>query len=466
MALSDERVLRRELTSTVDTFSDLRDLPTDAAAQVLKKELEKIYVPNAQSVALAQRILGTCLAHALVAYKDTATYINQSNLNRLDLDPEPTTWVITGLAGAGKSALLWQLQRLFEDAPTYQPSPHCPPRRIRGLMFLRVTGRIVHDEVLKDMADYLGLLGAAASWSSADKKNTVRRELYRQGCCAIVVDESQAIANGKTAGAAFVNFIGFLRTFGVPVIVVGNYSMCHGILAQPSQNRQRLMNRPSIVQPSLPDCPDYQDHLNAYVQAMGQTLAIELSKDTETVHWLTGGSARGFLELVVAAYELSRLDQSPSQSRKISMSDLVKAYSSSSYSSFREEIELLRSHRATGEKIRKDLVCPFKMIGEALEHDNKLREQLTRAAVSRAMLLSSMSQAERVAIADGQQDGPEFADPAGAFAFKMQLEQKTKSRTKAPLPARQDQASAGNPSRTRRRPSPTAADAARSWGRA
>jgi len=460
---SETSTLRTVLGSRIAPLSDLHLFSADDAAQTLVKSLEKIYVPTSQSVALAVRILGTAIAHARTTYADEATYIRNSNLSRIEFDREPTTWIITGLAGSGKSALLAQLKRVLNEAvPIYQASPHCAPRPILGVLFLHVSGKIKQGDVLRSLAEDLGMTANSGSYPSSINVDAIRKEIFRQGCSAIVVDESQAMASGKTAGAVFVNFIAYLRGFGVPVIVVGNYSMCHGILAQPSQMRQRVVNDPYIVQPNCADDPDFLKLLRVYKEAMGEICALELPRDADTVQWLTGGGGRAMRELMGIAYKTQRHKSPANPEVTITIESLKEAYSSSSYFAFREEIELLREYRTRGGKIRQDLLCPFKMVGEALEVEQKLRDQLRMQMVAREMLLRSMSSKEREAVSAGEQVGPEFSEPADAIAFQMQLRKNTKG--KPGTTTGKHPVALGGATRQKRRQLPTAADAARSWG--
>ena len=268
--LIDDESLRSALAVTVPPLQGLGLLPADAAADVLFTHLGQIYSPNRQGIAFAKRILATGWAYAISAYPDIGTYIRRSTSARIKVCDEPITWIATGLAGVGKSSLLDKLLRLLRDPPLYQASEHCPARRLRTGLILRVSGKPTKQSITISMADALDLeYDSNAKISDATVKR-IQLELYRQGCLFIVVDESQAIANGKQAGAAFVNFVAEVRKFGLPVIVVGNYSMCHGMLAQHSQNRQRMLSDPFIMLPYPANDPDYFEHWRQYKSACGE----------------------------------------------------------------------------------------------------------------------------------------------------------------------------------------------------
>lgn len=425
------------------------------AGQLLRRHLASQYVPSGQHVQLARRILATGLAFALKAYPDVKTYISRSQLAAVEVDPEPLTWLITGLAGLGKSALISRLEELFADAPIFQASEQCAPEPMLGAIFLRMTGRVSHAQAIAIIAQRLGMEVDTGDKISARTITDIRSELYRQGCLFILVDESQALASGKGAGAIYVNFIAMLRRFGLPVIVVGNFSMAHGMLQQHSQNRQRLLADPFVMLQDLPGDAQYLAHLQAYKDACGDMLRIDPKKDALTINFLTGGNSRALLNLVSIAYERERAN---SPNPHVDLDALQRAHGSQAFAVFREEIDLLRTHRLTGRHIRADLTCPFELAGDAAKREKELVDELRRRTLAQAIVDSagpplpvpaapSGAPAEPATAQDDPRAGGIDDEPPQKWVVKPAAASRTPAAQKRP-----------------RRPPPTLGDALRTWG--
>jgi len=405
---NDDALLRDSMTSRMSAVEGLDALPRWAAAAKLHDHLRNVFVPDAESLAVAQRILETGLGYAIHAYPDLGHYIRVSCSDSYSPEPEPPTWILTGLAGVSKTATMKALDRVLSPELTFQASMHTPLRQLRGGVFLSVQGKATNKTMNSQLRKQLGLPESGSARDSDRDRNEIRRELYRQGALFMVLDESQAVANGAVAGAAFVNLIAYLRSFGVPVIVVGNYSMCHGILAQHSQNRQRLVAESFTMHQDLAGDPDYEAHLQAYVDACGGMLDIKPSHDAIRVCELTGGGSRALLKLVCIAYVDVRSAARQGGSVTVDLSSLERAYGSSGYSDFRDEIEELRKFALSPGQLRKDLRNPFVSIGEAAMSAKRGSEKLYAAQIAREKLLASLSVAEIRKIASGEMDAPQF----------------------------------------------------------
>lgn len=466
----DAQHLRARLTATARAIAGLGQHHPHTAKLELQRHLKTVYVPTRRAIALAQRILASGLAHALQAYPDLATYIRVFNQASITYTSEPETWFITGLAGDGKTALVTALQGLLGEGDVFHASEQCGRRRVRGGIFLTVGPKTTKADVVTALAEKLEIEIDCEKASPAHLKK-IQTELYRQGCCFILVDEAQANNSGKQAGASYVTLINLFRQFGVPVIVVGNYSMGHGLNQQLSQNKQRLLDDPFVMLTPASDDPDYLEHLLQYKNACGELLAIDPQKDAGRIHYLTAGGSRALLHLIGAGYTIARESAGAAGAAAddvdkvcITMDVLEKAYASVAYAAHRKEVETLRSHFLTGAKIPQDLICPFPVAGEdaaALKH---LAQQMRREARAAAELLASLSPQERKAIREQKAAAPEFASsmrPGSAAAQDAGLP--------APVPqsigtmmVRDMQAPKP---KVVRKPPPSKADLNRSWGR-
>jgi hypothetical protein len=412
-------------------------------------------------MAAAQRILETGWAYAIRAYPSIGQYIRISCSESYHCDPEPPTWILTGLAGVSKTATVRALQRVLRSDLTFQPSVHTPPRTLRGGVFLTVSGKATNKTMSVQLREQLELPERGSTHDARRDVNEIGRELYRQGCLFIILDESQAIANGAVAGAAFVNVIAYLRGFGLPVIVVGNFSMCHGILAQHSQNRQRLAADPFVMQPDQAHDPDYQKHLLAYVHACGGILDIDPDRDAKRVCELTGGGSRALLTLVCTAYFEARSLARPGGSVTVRIDGLEHAYGSSDYCVFRSEIEQLRMYALNPKCLRKDLINPFLSIGDAAVAAKRDAEQKFAEQIAREKLMSSLSVTERRAIASGELEAPQFVPLAQAPDNSPTIPTASKAHSAGRPMAEPIEKSGSLRSRSARRPKPTLQDALR-----
>lgn len=405
---TETSVLRQAMVRHACPIEGIEQLPVWTAAAQLQAHLRKVFIPDIDSLTAAQRILQTGLAYAINAYPDIGHYIRASSSGSFTVDPEPPTWLLTGLAGMSKTATFDALARAIGPAPLFQASVHTPPRKLLGVMFLTVPSKATNRTMYGQLRMKLGMSANGSARNRDQDLDEVRRELYRQGCLVIVVDESQVVANGAVAGAAFVNLIAYLRRFGLPVIVLGNFSMCHGILSQHSQNRQRLLAAPYIMQPDRPDDPDYVSHLQAYVEACGGILAIEPERDATRICALTGGGSRALLMLVCNAYSEVRSQSHRAGKVKVDLVALERAYGSANYFDFRSEIQLLRQHAFDSSRLPKDLRNPFEAVGDAAVERREREGKTFASLVAREKLEASLSQAERAAIRTGEMEAPQY----------------------------------------------------------
>lgn len=469
----DAQVLRSRLAASAPPIASLGHLPARSAKDVLERHLAPVYAPTIPGVQLAMRILSTGLAHALQAYPDLRTYVTTATQARIKVTPEPVVWLTTGLAGDGKSALATALFRLLGEGEYFEAPAQCPRRRIRGGILLTMHAKTTKAELVAQLAAQLELDIDCGKVQPVHFEQ-IQLELYRQGCCFILADEAQSNDAGKRVGAAYVNLINLLRRFGVPVIVVGNYSMCHGLLKQHSQNRQRFLNDPYILPTLAFDDPDYIAHLRAYQTALGAIFAIDPEKDAGRIHWLTAGGGRALLHLIGIAYCLAR-EGGTSARVRIDLASLERAYDDRGYFVHRKEVEELRAHWRTGAKISEDLLCPFPATGDSAQDQKRLGQQLRREALAAGTLVGSMSPSERKRIASGEVAPPQFAS-SQATPQAVQRATATPAppatATTAPpifssnsVGANVLQDAIAPKRRAVRRPPPSMEDLKRSWGR-
>lgn len=463
----DPKVLRAGLPASAQPIAGLELLPPHTAKRRLEEHLQTVYAPTAPGIELAMRILSSALAHALRVYPDVRTYVTTATQARIDVTTEPEVWVMTGLAGDGKTALVTALNRLMGEGEFFDAPTHCPTRRVRGGVFLTMHPKTTKAEVVAALAERLELeLDCERAKPIHFEK--IRLELYRQGCCFILADEAQSNDAGKIVGAAYVNLINLLRRFGLPVIVVGNYSMCHGLLKQHSQNRQRLLNDPFIMPTLASDDADYLAHLREYQKALEGLLTINVKDDAGRVHWLTAGGGRALVHLIGIAYR-TRHERGGGANLQIDLPALEDAYAHETFSVHRKEIEQLREHWLTGSKISQDLVCPFPATGDRAESHKHMVQQMRQEAFALGTLIGTMAPQERKQIAQGNAAPPQLTSSqgpqieVGASVPKSGAAKKTFQLSEVGTNLLKDMIFPKK--KAVKRPPPTDEDLRRSWGR-
>jgi hypothetical protein len=417
-----EIAIRSAMTNRPGVIEGLDALPPHVAGERLKAHLKTVYIPDQPAIEVAQKVLQIGWGYAIAAYPDVGQYIRNVASASIEVNQEPTTLFITVHSQATNKSMTHQLK------------------------------------------ECLGMASSQQASNSISEINSIRRELYGQGCLFIAVDEAQALANGAMAGAAFVNLIAHLRRFGIPVVVIGNFSMCHGILAQHSQNRNRMLADPFVMPRDLAHDVDYQDHLAAYVEACSDILEIDPKADAHRICELTGGGSGNLLLLVHIAYVNNRTSSRNGGIAHISLKDLEKAYGSASYSNFRTDIEDLRKYSLTPDNLRKDLRNPFHSIGDAAIQKTKINEAMFKDRIARDKLSASLTVPERKAILAGDAEAPQYLPTSlttqqhngGCLTDENEPEKVVRAPASSPQPILQ--ASSSKPRRPKR-PPPTLQDA-------
>jgi hypothetical protein len=459
-----EIAIRSAMTNRPGVIEGLDALPPHVAGERLKAHLKTVYIPDQPAIEVAQKVLQIGWGYAIAAYPDVGQYIRNVASASIEVNQEPTTLLITGHAGVGKTSTIKTLLRAIGPPSVFQASQDVPPRTLRGGLFITVHSQATNKSMTHQLKECLGMASSQQASNSISEINSIRRELYGQGCLFIAVDEAQALANGAMAGAAFVNLIAHLRRFGIPVVVIGNFSMCHGILAQHSQNRNRMLADPFVMPRDLAHDVDYQDHLAAYVEACSDILEIDPKADAHRICELTGGGSGNLLLLVHIAYVNNRTSSRNGGIAHISLKDLEKAYGSASYSNFRTDIEDLRKYSLTPDNLRKDLRNPFHSIGDAAIQKTKINEAMFKDRIARDKLSASLTVPERKAILAGDAEAPQYLPTSlttqqhngGCLTDENEPEKVVRAPASSPQPILQ--ASSSKPRRPKR-PPPTLQDA-------
>ena len=223
--------------------------------------------------------------------------------------------------------------------------------------------------------------------------------LRRAGVCFLIVDEFQFITSSKDASAQLSKILGFLRTLGVPLFFVGNYSLGWKLKKRPQEERQRNLTSPIILLPDPQDAPEYVELVRAYKLACGGLLEIDPERDSNELHWLTFGIRRLLKLLVVEGFRIGmRRAKRQGEAPRITMADLKEAYQSSAFEANRQDVEELRRILAGQSSKRSDLACPFELPPQLLASRKRQLEQMREFEHSHAVLRASLTPQEAAGV--------------------------------------------------------------------
>ena len=401
LAMSDEDIKTR-LRIVPPAVTGLHLMSAEAAAETLGAALKFLHEPNSQEIAAIKRIFDTAYVHALINYSDDKQFVLRANAPKLVVNEEPTTVMVTGEAGIGKTEMRKAVGRLIGLAGRHQAASSVPEMPVVGGVFLRVNTNAGLADVLNLVA---AELGARTEFKRTSEKDIAlaRKLLYLHGCCFILVDELQFLTQSQTANTKIVNTLELLRKLGVPVFYIGNFSLGHKLLKRPHEDRQRYLVNPLIMLPMPHTSTDYIEMCMSFEKVTGGVFSVKTADDRKMLHWYTGGNGRATRILITEAYKAMRqrtsmLSAEAAQKTSISMGDLETAYISVGFTSFREDVEICRGQLITQKQERADLWCPFALPPELQNTQRELVQQISQAHLFKAELESAMTLPEKQAV--------------------------------------------------------------------
>lgn len=376
--------------------------PVEVACERIRQEWRRLFVPTDQGCEIMLMVLGLALAHARMAYPNDLVMSARSYEEVLDIEPYVPI-CLTGLQGIGKSTLLRALGRVL-------PADESIVVPCSGDRFPLVAMRAV---VVKGLRSAPAVLRAIAGvkytpQKTEDLANGCARWIYRCGCCLIALDELQFMTQSEQASALVCQVLLASTYLGVPMVFISNYSLCHRLLGRPPESNQRLLTRPVIVVPDLPDSKDWRDFLAEYQKAVPGLFDFSFVERANDLWNYCAGIKRHLAELLVKSYAAARREGLAAATWKM----VERTYHSVEYSVSRRDVEALISYALTGTCPIKNLVCPFQHDREAeyLARLKVVRSQKVADAVNDAAL----SLPERRALAQIERERSSDPTPVAA----------------------------------------------------
>lgn len=363
----DDEALDRVIAIRPDPVRLGLDTPV-ADADRLRGKLKSVFISSFQIRRAIRRLLDHGRSHAERTFGSDEGFVK--GLYQIDpwLQSSEQAVCITGLAGVGKSELLYAIRRLICNGDLehlvgdYGPWPLKPLWNVTlkdgvGLaaMFSEHLGlELAGHELLDDS-------GKLDTNTDGNKRIPPRRVLqlarrlsWREATALLWADEMQFITHGN-ANAKATAVLLQLMTIGPRLVFCSNYSMLHGLMHRNQQDTQRLLANPIILHPDVAGSQDWCGYLAELQRVAPAALTFDVGVLQDMIHELTYGIRRLVVQLLSVAYERAR--QRGRQTVKVD--DIHEAYRSDSYLYARKDIEILQRQDIEGRMVRADLWCPF-----------------------------------------------------------------------------------------------------------
>ncbi|MDM4766665.1 AAA family ATPase [Pelomonas sp. SE-A7] len=376
-------------------LGDLTALDIEGACFAMDMALKAVVLVTEQGEAIIRSQIQRALAHAKAVYKDPHAAL-KATYHGLAADDGVVPTVITGPAGAGKSAMRTALKRTLVEQEMIRIDETHPP--VPHVAFAEC--------VVKQQSSMTGVLRRLASpeiaagqvkVSQAEMPAQCSKWLRICGTCLFGVDETQFIAQSEGASTLVTKVLLGLSELQVPWFVICNYSLIWKLRnRRPAEAQQRLLADPVVLLPDAPQSVDWQRLLEEYQVVLGPTAGFKLMDHPVDLWNYCAGLKRKLRSLLVLAYRKARSD-----GVSVMLWDhVIKAFESDKYSVARADVNRLIACAGQSGDLRQDLQCPFdgpEIRSKTEVYAAKLREA-RQGTVSNAAIRASMNAQERRAV--------------------------------------------------------------------
>ena len=320
-----------------------------------RNALHKYYIPTKADLDLIYGLVMQGKAYCEEQYPTLKEYACRYYEDTDEREPEFVPPIcLTGPPGTGKTALVGAIQRVFSnDCPVDLGAGH-DGYLLEGSWIINVKNKTSIASALR--GKILPDIRLSKTASVEQLTRICRKIAYRQGASILVLDELQDALqrNGKPSFIAdTVKGVGYL---GVPYMFVANYNLCSIWKAKlPRQDRQRILKKPIVLQPSASDSEDWLEYLEGAARIFGRTLEIDIADKRHLLHRYTAGNKRFMIELLLGA--LSSVWRQ--RRRVVRMRDVEKYYDSTDYCVNRDDVEQANSLVSSRRRRSIDYDCPF-----------------------------------------------------------------------------------------------------------
>lgn len=381
--------IKKAATVFCNPLGDLRHESPELAAARIECVLTKIFIPTDRVCALMQAEIARAHAHAVLYYPDRQTTMANAYALKYEGDGYMPT-CITGLAGSGKTQLLRAMGRVLGPPTQIKLGPDHGEVPLNTFTTISIGSQRSISQILRPLARPEVILGNIRV-SEMDLIEDCARWQTQTGSCLLGVDELQFLAQSSDATTQVTKVLLAFQKVMKPWFFIANYSLCEKLKSRPQEATQRLLSRPRVIHPDLPDSKDWLALIDEYEKLLSETIGSEIFLEKAQLWNYTGGLKRLLVLLIKNSYLTARMRGN----RKVSWTDVTSTYNSIDYQLNRRDIEELIANSIQGGALRQHLKCPFTEadIEEMESYKNQLR--LVRAKrLSAAAVRSTLNEAD------------------------------------------------------------------------
>lgn len=364
----------------------LEKLHVELASNSLKKAMERVFVPTKQAIEILQQLVGEAHTHAYNQYLMGVPYIAGCMSNESPLPDSYPAICLTGYAGNGKSEILKALSRLLSEVYFVEIDAN---RKIKIQAHWGVKLRAATTTVELLTAFLPNEKLDTVCLRKSDLLKTLRKLVFRDGVSLTSVDEFQFASQSKEANALVTTLLLTVCLFGIPFVFAANFSLVSKLLKRPQEDRQRILCKPIVLLPELPDSKDWIDTINSLKAIAPNVFEFDAERDNFQLYVFTAGIKRILVSLLIFAYKIARRNNS-----SVTMNQISTAYQSQEFFSNRRDVEIILRQNITGVKEKEDLWCPIEIPLAAKLEFTKCAEEARKKALSREALIASLSKKE------------------------------------------------------------------------
>ncbi|WP_288392734.1 ATP-binding protein [uncultured Herbaspirillum sp.] len=347
VGLTDAENLRQKVTTHGAVSEDFPSLPLEDATRELRQALRTVFYPTNQCLNILHRLIGISSAHCLSTYPDARTFMKGLYAEAAPLTDFSPPLCLTGLAGIGKTEVLRAFRRLLSIESEVTVDDNHPPFRIHPPWLVTVQSRSSSRDVLGALANQDG--------KPYELTKKCRRLAYRDGIPFLIADELQFVTGSDSANTRVSQMLMSLGYIGIPFLFAANFSMLSRLMKRPGEEQQRLLAQPIVMLPDPPDSEDWRNTITALTAVEPHLFKFDVANLAQELHHYTFGRKRALSELLTLAFRIAY------SAKEVTANTLAKAYKSSEYTIYRNEVECLNKqlvdHRP--DKKRLDLWCPI-----------------------------------------------------------------------------------------------------------
>lgn len=357
--------------------------------RIVEMALKRIFTPTAQNIKLTRTICGIGRAYLTSTYSDESSY--KAKCNTEDVRPKDPGFVtaLVGLGGTGKSQIIWTIERLLNSNNSTISVAGLPQYPIDSIWVLTMTTRSTLPSLLEPYV-------TARAKGNEILKQAAKRA-FTNGVGIIPLNESQFVTATQAAHANAAKLVMSTTYIGPPPLIVANYSMINKLEKRPQQERDRLLSNVLALHPERHGSMAFRNILDDQLVVFGEAVAgddaVKANDHACDIHNYTYGINRKSAILLNFAWRRSR----ERGSSTLTMDDVKYAYTSSEFSSHREEVELLRKQSLENHEARDDLWCKFAPPQASNVIDAEVLKAEKKKRVEEGLTRSTMTKAEREA---------------------------------------------------------------------